>query len=135
MKQRDPLSPHLFALCMELLEQSIHGAIKEGSWKPVKASRNGPRISHIFFVADLILFDEAMMRQPNTMAKIMNEFYGVSGQKINLQKSNFFASRNIDPLLKEQLHQTFQIPITTDLGLYLGMEGKLGLCLTSSSLK
>lgn len=55
------------------------------------------------------------------MAKIMKIFCGYNGQKINIQKSKLFVSSNIEHLITERLHESFEIPITKDLGMYLGM--------------
>lgn len=118
---RPSLPLYLFVLCMELLGQNMHRATQNISWKLVKASRTGPGISHIFFARDLILFGETMLRQANVMANIMAEFCEISGQKVNTQKSKLFTSRNTEAHIMDRLHQNFEIPTTTDLGLYLGM--------------
>lgn len=59
IRQGDPLASYLFLLCMEILGQLINKVVDEGRWKPVKASRGGPGVSHIFFADDLLLFGEA----------------------------------------------------------------------------
>lgn len=37
--------------------------MKDKEWKPVKASRSGPFLSHFFFADDLVLFAEASIEQ------------------------------------------------------------------------
>lgn len=61
--QGDPLSPFLFVLCLEKLSHSIDSMVHAKLWKPVRASRSDPLISHLFFEDDLILFAEATTTQ------------------------------------------------------------------------
>ncbi|KAK9984067.1 hypothetical protein SO802_033592 [Lithocarpus litseifolius] len=42
IRQRDPLSPYIFILCMEFLGQLIEGKCSKKLWNLVKASRTGP---------------------------------------------------------------------------------------------
>lgn len=42
IRQGEPLSPYLFVLCMERLNQVIEEAVINGLWKPIYASRGGP---------------------------------------------------------------------------------------------
>lgn len=48
IRQGDPLSPYLFVLCMERLNQIIEEAIIGGRWRPIHASRGGPKLSNLF---------------------------------------------------------------------------------------
>ena len=59
IKQGDPLSPYIFIMCIEFLGQLIEGKCIEKLWNPVKASRNSPSFSHLFFTNDLVLFAKA----------------------------------------------------------------------------
>lgn len=44
IRQGDPLSPYLFVLCMERLNQIIEEAVIQGRWKPIYASRGGAAV-------------------------------------------------------------------------------------------
>ncbi|KAL0013724.1 hypothetical protein SO802_000793 [Lithocarpus litseifolius] len=59
IRQGDPLSPYLFIMCMEYLGCLIEEKCSKGLWCPLKASRGNIKISHLFFIDDLILFAKA----------------------------------------------------------------------------
>lgn len=59
---RDPLSPYIFVICMERISHLIAEAVSSLEWKPIKAERNGPAISHLLFADDLLLFADASMQ-------------------------------------------------------------------------
>lgn len=63
IRQGDPLFPTIFVLCVERLAHLIEEAVKKGRWRPVKFSRTGPAISHLFFADDLVLFGEEDLDQ------------------------------------------------------------------------
>lgn len=61
IRQGDPLSLYLFVLCMKRLSHIISTAVENKFWKPIKVGKNGPCLSHLAFVDDLILFAEAYL--------------------------------------------------------------------------
>ncbi|KAG7594034.1 Reverse transcriptase domain [Arabidopsis thaliana x Arabidopsis arenosa] len=63
LRQGDPLSPYLFVLCMERLCHLIENSIEAEDWKPINLSQGGPKLSHICFADDLILFPEDFVAQ------------------------------------------------------------------------
>lgn len=60
LRQEDPFSPFLFLICEEGLSSLMRREIQEGTIPRAKASRNGPKISHLVFADDGILFGEAV---------------------------------------------------------------------------
>jgi len=57
--QGDPLSPYLFVICMEKLSCLIAEMVEDNKWKLIHVSREGPCISHLFFIDDILLFTQA----------------------------------------------------------------------------
>jgi hypothetical protein len=55
LRQGNPLSPYLF-VCVEFLSQVIIKNVEGDQKKQVPLSRNGPPLSHLFFVDDVLLF-------------------------------------------------------------------------------
>lgn len=66
---------------MEKLSHLINSQVAQGKWKPMKASRNGPTISHLFFAYGLILFGEASRAQADVMLECLNYFCANLGKK------------------------------------------------------
>lgn len=56
IRQGDPILPYLFLICSEGLSALIGKAEVKGIISGVPTSPKGPKISHIFFVDDSILF-------------------------------------------------------------------------------
>ena len=119
--QGDPLSPYLFVLCMERLNQIIEEAIIAGNWIPIHASRGGPLLSNLFFADDIILFAEASPTQAYVIQDCLNRFCAASGQKVSIRKSTIYYSHNTAEYIKDEISAILGMDTTTDLGLYLGM--------------
>ena len=107
---------------MERLGHIINKVVSGGEWKPIKLSRLGPPLSHLFFAyVDLILFTEASVEQLKVVLDCLNLFMDCSGQKVNYQKSQLFVSKNVDINLTRQLSQISRIPLISNLGRYLAV--------------
>ena len=90
LRQGGPLSHYLFILCMEKLSIAIIKAVLEGDWDPIQLSNNGPRLSHLLFTDDVLLFTKAKNFQLRFITDLFDRFSQASGLKINLTKSRAF---------------------------------------------
>lgn len=54
-------------------------------WRPLKTSRGGIKVSHFFFLDDLMLFVEANKEQVDCILEGLRDFCEASGQLINLK--------------------------------------------------
>ncbi|XP_075508178.1 uncharacterized protein LOC142545090 [Primulina tabacum] len=121
IRQGDSISPYIFVLCIERLSHIICQAVSNGSWKPIRLSRNGPPISHLLFADDMVLYAEASIELLNIILECLNSFCSCSGQKVNFHKSQIFVSKNVDDMVANSLSTASGIPLTDDLGKYLGV--------------
>ncbi|XP_072084637.1 uncharacterized protein [Arachis hypogaea] len=121
LRQGDPMSPYLFVLCMEMLACFISHRVSQGVWNPVAVSRNGPRLSHLMFADDLLLFCKASKAQVIEVMHCLDLFSRASGLKVNLHKSKAQCSKRVSERRKEVLSGVSNIRFCNDLGKYLGI--------------
>jgi hypothetical protein len=93
IRQGDPISPYLFLLCMEALSAVVTNANREGFLTGVLTSLEGPKISHLFFAGDNLLFDRAYLTQWSNLTAILKNYDEASGQKMNNNRWSFSLAR------------------------------------------
>ena len=59
LRQGDPLSPFLFLFCVEGLNALLNKAVDNGEIRGLSLCRQGPKITHLFFANDCLLFCKA----------------------------------------------------------------------------
>ncbi|GAA0164961.1 hypothetical protein LIER_20479 [Lithospermum erythrorhizon] len=59
IRQRDPLSPYLFLLCVEGLASMLRAAEERKALSGIRISKESPSISHILFADDTMIFGRA----------------------------------------------------------------------------
>lgn len=129
LRQGDPLAPYLFILAMEVLSWEIQEEVRKGTWAPFKASRGGTGVSHLFFADDLMLFSEASELQIKRIMNCLESFSRCSDLTINLSKSLIYCSPNTCNKVKIRVGEVVKIPITENLGKYLGSRFSRNGCL------
>ncbi|KAG8475469.1 hypothetical protein CXB51_032329 [Gossypium anomalum] len=82
IRQGCPLSPYLFVLYMEWLGHRFHAGISSGEWSPIRLSRIGPNLSHMFFAADLVIFSRADLIHSGLLKNFLSNFCELSGHKV-----------------------------------------------------
>lgn len=74
LRQGDPLSPYLLVLCINKLSHLILDFVEASQWDCLKFAKGGPKVSHLMFADDLILFGAAMEKQIDIMLHILHIF-------------------------------------------------------------
>nr|CAN77770.1 hypothetical protein VITISV_044337 [Vitis vinifera] len=128
-RQRDPLSPYLFVLGMEVLDALIRRAVA-GGFLSGCSIRGGRRptlnISHLFFADDIVVFCEANKEHLTHLSWILFWFEAASSLRINLAKSEIIpvgVVEEIDELATELGCRVGSLP-SQYLGLPLGAPNK-----------
>lgn len=66
----------------------------------IRLNRNYPSISHLLFADNLIIFGKANEQSAQVISKILMKYHERSEQKINLNKSSIFITRNTNAMTK-----------------------------------
>ena len=99
----------------------------EGCIQGVSICRNGPRVSHLFFADDSVLFCRVKESAYQVILDILATYEKGSGQKINKDKTNLFFSSNTDPGLQIRIQQILGVPSIRNYEKYLGPLALVGL--------
>lgn len=90
LRQGDPLSPYLFLLCLEALSAMINGAVSRKHLTGMKLGKYCPKISHLFFADDSLIFCKASIEEAWAFQNLLKTYELASGQMVNVSKSTLF---------------------------------------------
>lgn len=111
----------IFMLCIERLFHMINGVVEDHEWNPIQLSRGGPQLYYLAFVDDILLLGEASCSQDETIRNILDIFCTSSGQKVSVEKTRIFFSRNARWHTREHIGNYLGFQKTHNLGKYLGV--------------
>jgi hypothetical protein len=117
---------YLFLLCVEALSSLLKNAEQDGFLTRVPTSKKGPRINHLFFADDSLLFCKANSQHWHRMEKILETYEKASGQHLNMEKTSLFFSINTPEAIKQEIIALSGIPSTQRYDHYLGLPAIIG---------
>jgi len=126
IRQGDPISPYLFLLCAEGLSALLGQAEEKGVISGVPTSPKGPKISHLLFADDNILFYKANSVEWRRLMRLLRKYENASVQKINIQKTSVFFSRNTSQDRRQEIIQMSGLTKTHRIDAYLGLPTFVG---------
>ena len=99
--QRNPLSPYLFLFCAKGLKAILNEAALKGEIHGFSICRNGPKLTHLFFADNSLLFCRASLTECEKIQEFLGSYEETSGEMINKSKTTLFFSKNIDAQTQE----------------------------------
>ena len=124
--QGDPLSPYLFLLCAEGLSTLIQSAVDRGQMEGVKIYRGGPRLSHLFFADDSLIFCKATLKECDELRRLLAVYEKASNQQLNRAKTSLFFNGNTPREVQEEIKNRFGAQIIKQHEKYLGLPSLVG---------
>ncbi|KAL0310472.1 UNVERIFIED_CONTAM: putative mitochondrial protein [Sesamum calycinum] len=126
LRQGDPLSPYLFLLCTEAFSSLLQREEHSGRIQGVAVCRHAPRVSHLLFADDTLIFCQATVEAASSILDVLGIFERASGQEINFAKSSVVFSSNTNPTLRAEVQDVLQIRAEGRHDLYLGLPTVVG---------
>ena len=121
IRQGDPLSPYLFLLCAKGLSALIKKTVDCGQMGGVAVCRNGPKLSHLFFANDSLIFCRASLEECNALQRVLQVYKGASCQQLNQAKTSLFFSSNTRRQIQEEIKLRFGAQVIKQQEKYLGL--------------
>lgn len=135
LRQGDLLSPYLFLMCTEGLHGIINLAANNDEIWGVSICRTGPRITHLLFADDSLIFCRAKEAECQKLLDLLAIYEKASRQKINRLKTNLFFSKSTPQDTQEVIKQTLGVPVIHQYESYLGLPSFIGRSKNNSFAK
>ena len=108
----------------------MHGllakAVASGEIRGISICRGGPRLTHLFFADDSLLFCRASVQECMHIQDLLSTYEDASGQKLNRDKTTLFFSKNTDRGIHDSIIDLFGVPEVKQYEKYLGLPSFVG---------
>lgn len=120
LRQGDPLSPALFTIFSDILSRMLAKAELEGRLSGVKVTRTSPRITHLMYADDVVIYGKATVQEATTVKEILQQYCSCTGQELNWNKSSIHFSANVPAPTRSTLSHLLGMKACDHTGTYLG---------------
>ena len=104
----------------------IKKATVEGDLHGVIVCRRGPKILHLFFADDSLIFCRTSLEECDSLQRIFQVYEAASGQQLNRTKTSLFFNSNTDTSVKEEIKNRFGEQVIKNHEKYLGLPSMVG---------
>ncbi|KAI0492194.1 hypothetical protein KFK09_026461 [Dendrobium nobile] len=117
-RQGCPLSPYLFIMCFQLITNSLE---QRGKSLGIQISSEGPKITHLLYVDDALIFSHASVELAKTLKTVVEKFCKWTGQKINVSKSQLLFGKVVSYHMRKKIGRILGFKIVKEMK-YLGVK-------------
>ena len=104
----------------------IKHSVAAGNLEGIAICRGGPKLSHLFFTDDSLIFCKASLSKCNTLQRIFHIYEQASGQQLNRAKTSLFFSKNTPSEIQEEIKTRFGAQVIKQHERYLGLPSLVG---------
>ncbi|KAK5775685.1 hypothetical protein PVK06_043607 [Gossypium arboreum] len=126
LRQGDPLSPYLFLFSMEAFSKMLIHAQENKVLRGIWASRKGPRINHLFFIDDVLLFVRNKTSDVESLVNMLNNFSNISSEEINFEKSMALFNLNTSRAQTSNFSEILGMTVVENINNYLSLPIPIG---------
>ena len=126
LRQGDPLSPYLFLMCIEVLHRLINKAANNGEIRGMSIFHNGPKLTHLLFADDSLIFCKAKESECQTLLNILAKYEHAFSQQINRAKTTLFFSKSTNVDMQNRFKDMFGVTVVQQYEKYLGLPSLVG---------
>ncbi|XP_043812756.1 uncharacterized protein LOC110619075 [Manihot esculenta] len=126
LRQGDPISPYLFLIVAEGLSLLFQNRESLGLIQGCPAKQGCPRISHLFFADDSLLFFKGTVMEASQVKSLLAVYEKASGQSINFDKSTIMFSPCIRDDICIAVSTVLSVHQSLGTSTYLGLPSLVG---------
>ena len=124
--QGDTLSPYLFLIVAEGLSSLIKKSVEDGVLEGIAVYHRGPKLSHLFFADDSLIFYKATILECDSLQRIFQVYENASGQQLNHAKTSLFFSTYTSWEVREEIEERFGAQVIKQHEKYSGLPSLMG---------
>lgn len=121
LRQGDPILHGLLTLVADILSRLLAREEAVGRISKVKVSRASPKITHLLYADNLVIYRKAVHCEAAAVAECLHTYCGWTRQAINFDKSSSHFSHNVKWNLRSEICHILQMHECDHKGLYLGL--------------
>ena len=113
-------------MCTEVLHGLINKAANNGEIRGVSIFHNGPKLTHLLFADDSLIFRKAKESECQTLLNILAKYERASSQQINRAKTTLFFSKSTNADMQNRIKDMLGVTVVQQYEKYLGLPSLVG---------